>query len=149
MASYENDLLRILIATDNHLVSLFIEVAALIARFAAQGSLPGHPCFAVLEISCDVAHNHLLCPICCVTQGVWETDDVRKDDSFNTFEEILQLAVEHRADFVLLGGDLFHDNKPSRNTVIKAMDILSRYCLNDNPIAFQISSDQTQNFTTG
>jgi len=42
---------------------------------------------------------------------------VRKDDSFTTFEEVLQMAVEHEADFLLLGGDLFHDNKPSHTTV--------------------------------
>lgn len=50
---------------------------------------------------------------------------------------------------VLLGGDLFHDNKPSRNTVVKAMDILSKHCLNDRPIKFEILSDQVQNFTSG
>ena len=43
---------------------------------------------------------------------------MRKDDSFMAFEEVLQLAAKHGADFVLLGGDLFHDNKPSRQTVV-------------------------------
>ena len=51
------------------------------------------------------------------TQGVWEKDAERKEDSFKTFEEVLQMAVEHEADFLLLGGDLFHDNKPSHTTV--------------------------------
>ena len=50
-------------------------------------------------------------------QGVWEKDAERKDDSFNTFEEVMQLAVEQDVDMLLLGGDLFHDNKPSRTTV--------------------------------
>lgn len=50
-------------------------------------------------------------------QGVWEKDAVRKHDSFNTFEEVLHMAVEHEADFLLLGGDLFHHNEPSRETV--------------------------------
>ena len=50
-------------------------------------------------------------------QGVWEKDAERKDDSFNTFEEVMQMAVEHDVDLLLLGGDLFHDNKPSRTTV--------------------------------
>ena len=49
---------------------------------------------------------------------MWEKDEVRKDDSFMAFEEVLQLAAKHGADFVLLGGDLFHDNKPSRQTVV-------------------------------
>ena len=83
------------------------------------------------------------------SQGVWENDDVRKHDSFVTFEEIFEIAGAHNVDMVLLGGDLFHDNKPSRHTVVRAMDILSRHCLNDRPISFQILSDQAQNFTTG
>ena len=53
-------------------------------------------------------------------QGVWEKDAVRKNDSFETFEEVMQMAVEHDVDFLLLGGDLFHDNKPSRTTVRRA-----------------------------
>jgi hypothetical protein len=48
------------------------------------------------------------------SQGVWEKDEIRKDDSFMAFEEVLQTAVELEVDFLLLGGDLFHDNKPSR-----------------------------------
>jgi len=50
------------------------------------------------------------------------------------------------ADMVLLGGDLFHDNKPSRNTIVKAMRILKKYCLNDRPVSFQVLSDQNVNF---
>lgn len=49
---------------------------------------------------------------------------------------------------LVAGGDLFHDNKPSRSTIVKAMDILTRYCLNDADIGFEILSDQS-NFTTG
>ena len=79
---------------------------------------------------------------------MWESDEVRRDDSFNTFEEIFELAAQLQVDMVLLGGDLFHENKPSRHTVVRAMDILSRHCLNDKPIAFQILSDQKQNFST-
>jgi double-strand break repair protein MRE11 len=82
-------------------------------------------------------------------QGVWEKDEIRKDDSFNTFEEIFQIAVRLEVDLVLLGGDLFHDNKPSRTTLKRTMEILSKYCLNDRPVPFQILSDQKQNFTTG
>lgn len=48
---------------------------------------------------------------------MWEKDVVRKDDSFVSFEEVMQKAVELEVDMVLLGGDLFHDNKPSRATV--------------------------------
>ena len=46
--------------------------------------------------------------------GVWEDDEIRKHDSFVTFEEILQHAHRLRVDALLLGGDLVHENKPSR-----------------------------------
>ncbi|KAJ2629058.1 meiotic recombination, partial [Coemansia sp. RSA 1287] len=44
--------------------------------------------------------------------GYMERDPVRGLDSFSAFSEILQLAQLHKADMVLLGGDLFHDNRP-------------------------------------
>ena len=45
-------------------------------------------------------------------------------DSFNSFREILDIALERRVDFVLLGGDLFHDNKPTRNSERQCIEIL-------------------------
>jgi double-strand break repair protein MRE11 len=81
-------------------------------------------------------------------QGVWEKDEIRKDDSFITFEEILQIAQQQAVDLVLLGGDLFHDNKPSRSTIVRAIDILTRYTLSDKPVAFQVVSDQSVNFVS-
>eukprot|EP00951_Prasinocladus_malaysianus_P049121 scaffold666116_cov52-Prasinocladus_malaysianus.AAC.1 len=60
---------------------------------------------------------------------------------------MLAKAVQLDADMVLLGGDLFHDNKPSRNTIVKAMRILRKYCLNDRPVSFQVLSDQSTNFS--
>lgn len=47
---------------------------------------------------------------------------------------------------VLLAGDLFHDNKPSRQTLYKAMTILRRNTMGPNPVKFQISSNQAENF---
>lgn len=82
-------------------------------------------------------------------QGVWEKDEIRKDDSFVAFEEILRLAQKEAVDLVLLGGDLFHDNKPSRSTIVRAIDILSRYALSDKPVQFQVLSNQAQNFASG
>jgi hypothetical protein len=54
--------------------------------------------------------------------------------------------TDSQVDFVLLGGDLFHENKPSRSTLVKTIEILRRYCLNDLPVKFQVVSDQTINF---
>ena len=75
-----------------------------------------------------------------------ERDPVRKDDSFDTFEEVFQIASAHEVDLVLLGGDLFHDNKPSRKTLVRAIDILERHTLSAKPVAFRILSDQAENF---
>ena len=86
---------------------------------------------------------------CCGVQGVWEKDEIRKDDSFTTFKEIFELALANKVDMVLLGGDLFHDNKPSRTTLVRAVNILTEYCMNDNPVTFNILSDQKENFASG
>lgn len=53
------------------------------------------------------------------------------DDSFNTFEEILQIADQKKVDLILLGGDLFHDNKPSPKCVHRCLALLRRYCMGD------------------
>jgi len=78
--------------------------------------------------------------------GYMEKDEVRRHDSFQAFEEICSVAEKKHVDFMLLGGDLFHENKPSRSTLVKAIEILRRYCLNDRPVPFQVVSDQTLNF---
>ena len=51
----------------------------------------------------------------------------KEDDSFDTFEEILQIALEQEVDFVLLGGDLFHENKPSRQTEMRAIQVTNNH----------------------
>ncbi|CAN6241050.1 unnamed protein product [Urochloa humidicola] len=78
--------------------------------------------------------------------GYMEKDEIRRFDSFQAFEEICSLADQNKVDFILLGGDLFHENKPSRSTLVKTIEILQRYCLNDQPVKFQVVSDQTVNF---
>ena len=83
---------------------------------AAAPNDPDDTVFRIL-ISSD---NHL---------GAWEKDEIRKQDSFAAFDEVFQLATSHGADIVLLGGDLFHDNRPSRATVVKAMSTLSKHCM--------------------
>ncbi|CAH8363758.1 unnamed protein product [Eruca vesicaria subsp. sativa] len=78
--------------------------------------------------------------------GYMEKDEIRRHDSFKAFEEICSIAEDKQVDFLLLGGDLFHENKPSRTTLVKAIEILRRHCLNDKPVQFQVVSDQTVNF---
>jgi DNA repair exonuclease SbcCD nuclease subunit len=50
--------------------------------------------------------------------------------------------VNLQVDFVLLGGNLFHENNPSRSTLVKTIEILRRCCLGDRPVQFQVVSDQ-------
>lgn len=99
---------RILIATDNHLG--YKEVS------------PGTVCppsFAKFELRliCTDDIQLLGGPVWC--QFFSQNDPILKDDSFNAFEEILQIAVDNNVDFLLLGGDLFHENKPSRQCIYR------------------------------
>ena len=78
--------------------------------------------------------------------GYGEKDPIRGADSFDTFAEVFQIALREEADMVLLAGDLFHDNKPSRKALHKCMEILRDYCLGDKPVRMQVVSDQQANF---
>ncbi|KAJ3675665.1 hypothetical protein LUZ60_004707 [Juncus effusus] len=78
--------------------------------------------------------------------GYMEKDEVRRFDSFQAFEEICSIADQKQVDMLLLGGDLFHENKPSRSTLVKCIEILRKHCLNDRPVQYQVVSDQTVNF---
>ena len=49
--------------------------------------------------------------------GFMERDPIRGEDSFSAFEEILSTSKDKKVDFVLFAGDMFHENKPSRNTM--------------------------------
>ncbi|XP_010793413.1 double-strand break repair protein MRE11 [Notothenia coriiceps] len=80
--------------------------------------------------------------------GYLEKDAIRGNDSFNTLEEILKSAKTNQVDFILLGGDLFHENKPSRRCLHTCITMLRRYCMGDKPINFNILSDQKVNFNT-
>uniref|UniRef100_A0A8C5AUR4 Double-strand break repair protein MRE11 n=1 Tax=Gadus morhua TaxID=8049 RepID=A0A8C5AUR4_GADMO len=80
--------------------------------------------------------------------GFLEKDAIRGDDTFTTLEEILQCARTNQVDFILLGGDLFHENKPSRRCLHSCISMLRKYCMGGTPIVFDIVSDQTVNFGT-
>lgn len=63
--------------------------------------------------------------------GYKEKDFIRRDDSFNTFEEILRLARRESVDLLLQGGDLFDENTPSRNTYNRTIQLLREYCVGE------------------
>ncbi|KAK7882578.1 hypothetical protein WMY93_028752 [Mugilogobius chulae] len=80
--------------------------------------------------------------------GYLEKDAIRGNDSYNTLKEILEYAKKYEVDFILLGGDLFHENKPSRRCLHTCITMLRQYCMGDTPIQFNIVSDQAVNFNT-
>ncbi|XP_051169913.1 double-strand break repair protein MRE11 [Leptopilina boulardi] len=63
------------------------------------------------------------------------------DDSLITFEEILKLAVENEVDFILLGGDLFHETKPPQDIIAKCISLLKKYCMGTRNIKIQMLTD--------
>jgi double-strand break repair protein MRE11 len=80
--------------------------------------------------------------------GFLEKDTVRGDDSFAAFEEVLRNAKTTKADFVLLAGDMFHENKPSRKTMHATMELLKKYCYGDEPVFTEILNEQSDVFKT-
>ena len=48
---------------------------------------------------------------------------------------------------ILLGGDLFHENKPSRQTIHRTISLLRRYCLGDKECQMEFLSDPEINFS--
>lgn len=60
---------------------------------------------------------------------------MRGQDSINTFREILEIARDAEVDFILLGGDLFHENRPSRSCLHQTIALLREYTLGDKPIS--------------
>nr|CAA57765.1 rad32 [Schizosaccharomyces pombe] len=79
--------------------------------------------------------------------GYGEKDPVRGNDSFVSFNEILEIARERDVDMILLGGDIFHDNKPSRKALYQALRSLRLNCLGDKPCELELLSDTS--LTTG
>ena len=60
-----------------------------------------------------------------------------------------QLPVPRRlasAPFRLAGGDIFHENKPSRDTMVKAIQILRKYTLGDRPVSFRVLNNAARPF---
>ncbi|KAI0407042.1 double-strand break repair protein mus-23 [Xylaria palmicola] len=80
--------------------------------------------------------------------GYEERDPIRKDDSWKTFDEIMNLARSEDVDMVLLAGDLFHDNKPSRLSMYHVMRSLRKNCLGMKPCELQFLSDANEVFAS-
>ncbi|KAL8696206.1 MAG: hypothetical protein Q9224_002915 [Gallowayella concinna] len=78
--------------------------------------------------------------------GYNERDHIRGDDSWKSFHEVMCLAKNKDVDMVLLGGDLFHENKPSRKSMYQVMRSLRMNCLGEKPCELEVLSDMSENF---
>ncbi|KEY74597.1 hypothetical protein S7711_05028 [Stachybotrys chartarum IBT 7711] len=78
--------------------------------------------------------------------GFEERDAIRKDDSWRSFDEVMNLARTQDVDMVLLAGDLFHENKPSRKSLYQVMRTLRQNCLGMKPCPLEFLSDAASVF---
>ncbi|CAK4031429.1 Double-strand break repair mus-23 [Lecanosticta acicola] len=78
--------------------------------------------------------------------GYNERDPVRGDDSWKSFDEVMSLAKERDVDMILLAGDLFHENKPSRKSMYQVMRSLRANCYGDKPCELEMLSDGSEHF---
>ncbi|KAJ5083341.1 Double-strand break repair protein mus-23 [Penicillium angulare] len=78
--------------------------------------------------------------------GYNERDPIRGDDSWKTFHEVMCLAKEKDVDMVLLAGDLFHENKPSRKSMYQVMRSIRMNCFGDKPCELEMLSDASETF---
>jgi len=65
--------------------------------------------------------------------GYKEKDKETYDDSFHAFDESLKYANDREVDFVLLGGDLFHEHRPSANAYFKCSNIFNEHVFGNKP----------------
>ncbi|MCJ1231886.1 meiotic recombination [Toensbergia leucococca] len=78
--------------------------------------------------------------------GYNERDAIRGDDSWKSFHEVMCLAKEQDVDMILLAGDLFHDNKPSRKSMYQVMRSLRMNCYGEKPCELEMLSDGSETF---
>ena len=79
--------------------------------------------------------------------GYKDNHHIRRGDSFNAFEEVLQYAKEYQSDFLLLGGDLFHEINPSQETLYRTIKILAQKIYGPKQIDYQVFwENQPPNF---
>ncbi len=78
--------------------------------------------------------------------GYAERDPERGDDSWKSFNEVMCLAKERDVDMLLLAGDLFHDNKPSRKSLNNVMRSLRMNVYGEKPCELEMLSDSSEVF---
>ncbi|KAG4305225.1 hypothetical protein PORY_001395 [Pneumocystis oryctolagi] len=75
--------------------------------------------------------------------GYLEQDPIRGNDAHSAFDEVMTQARIHDVDMVILCGDLFHENKPSRKAMYQVMRSLRLNCLGERPCELEILNDES------
>ena len=78
--------------------------------------------------------------------GHKENNPIKGNDSFEALEEVLKIANENNVDFLLLGGDLFHEINPSQECLYKCINLLQNNIYGEKPPSFKVISDHKPNF---
>lgn len=71
--------------------------------------------------------------------GYKEKDPILSMDSFNTFEEVLCIANIKKVDMIIQGGDLFHDNRPSRFALSQTISHIKKYTFGNRDLNIRCS----------
>ena len=72
--------------------------------------------------------------------GFQEDNEELGEDSYAALQEALEIARASGADFVLHSGDMFHNNRPSRQCLYRAITILRERCVGDGEVRFAVCS---------
>jgi len=74
--------------------------------------------------------------------GFLEKEETRRDDSFLAVQEVFEKSYQNNADFLLLGGDLFHENTPSKYTLNRTFEIFNNNVLGHRDHQFKTLSTE-------
>ena len=67
----------------------------------------------------------------------------------NRESPFLTSLLRTQVDFILLAGDLFHENRPSRDCIYRVIALLREYTLGDRPISIELLSDPEEGKAPG
>lgn len=66
--------------------------------------------------------------------GFKESHEIRGNDSFAAFKEVLDYCEKENPDILLLGGDLFDTINPSQTCIYKCLTLLQQSVFGDKHI---------------
>lgn len=77
----------------------------------------------------------------CNFLGFADNHSIRKNDSFEAFQEILKKTKKSDLDFLILGGNMFAESSPSEEVLCRTISLLKEAIMGDKPINYEISSN--------